>query len=42
MYWIGRDDAESFQRAFFQASYLCKFETKRYGQGMRTFATSSN
>ncbi|WP_161598949.1 inovirus Gp2 family protein [Aidingimonas lacisalsi] len=42
MYWIDRDDAESFQRAFYRASYLCKAKTKRYGRGMRAFGTSLN
>lgn len=42
VYWIDRDDAESFQRAFYRASYLCKAETKLYGKGMRAFDTSRN
>lgn len=40
MYWIDRDDAESFQRAFYRASYLCKADTKHYGLGLRAFGTS--
>jgi hypothetical protein len=39
-YWIDRDNADSFQKAFYRASYLCKAETKQYGLGMRTFGTS--
>ncbi|SFU48990.1 inovirus Gp2 family protein [Halomonas korlensis] len=42
MYWIDKHDAESFQRAFYRASYLCKADTKHYGQGMRAFCTSRN
>ncbi|SHE75120.1 Protein of unknown function [Modicisalibacter ilicicola DSM 19980] len=42
MYWIDRDDAESFQCAFYRASYLCKAETKQYGLGLRAFGTSRN
>lgn len=42
VYWIDRDDANSFQEAFYRASYLCKAETKHYGQGMRAFDTSRN
>ncbi|WP_157698053.1 inovirus Gp2 family protein [Halomonas sp. N3-2A] len=41
-YWISRDDANSFQEAFYRASYLCKADTKQYGLGMRTFGTSRN
>lgn len=41
-YWIDRDDANSFQNAFYRASYLCKAETKQYGLGLRTFGTSHN
>ncbi|SDJ97808.1 inovirus Gp2 family protein [Billgrantia gudaonensis] len=40
VYWIDRDDAESFQRAFYRASYLCKADTKHYGLGVRAFGTS--
>ncbi len=40
IYWIDRDDAESFHKAFYRASYLCKADTKQYGQGMRAFCTS--
>ncbi|WP_171051174.1 inovirus Gp2 family protein [Halomonas sp. ATBC28] len=39
-YWIDRGDANSFQEAFYRASYLCKAETKQYGLGVRTFGTS--
>ena len=39
-YWIDRDDPNSFQKAFYRASYLCKAETKQYGLGVRTFGTS--
>ncbi|MEL7968578.1 inovirus Gp2 family protein [Vreelandella neptunia] len=39
-YWIDRDDPESFRRAFYRASYLCKADTKQYGQGMRAFGAS--
>ena len=39
-YWIDRDDPESFRRAFYRASYLCKANTKQYGLGMRAFGAS--
>lgn len=39
-YWIDRDDPESFHRAFYRASYLCKANTKQYGLGMRAFGAS--
>lgn len=41
-YRIDRGDAESFQEAFYRASYLCKAKTKQYGLGMRVFGTSRN
>ncbi|WP_386077514.1 inovirus Gp2 family protein [Vreelandella sp. F11] len=41
-YWIDRDDPNSFQEAFYRASYLCKAETKHYGLGVRAFGTSRN
>ncbi|MBD3896961.1 inovirus Gp2 family protein [Halomonas sp. ML-15] len=40
VYWIDREDPESFRRAFYRASYLCKAETKQYGLGLRAFGTS--
>ncbi|MGL6251831.1 MAG: inovirus Gp2 family protein [Billgrantia desiderata] len=40
VYWINRGDAESFQKAFYRASYLCKADTKQYGLGLRAFGTS--
>lgn len=40
VYWIDRDDAKSFQQAFYRASYLCKADTKHYGMGLRAFGTS--
>lgn len=40
VYWIDRDDANSFQDAFHRASYLCKTATKQYGIGLRAFDTS--
>jgi hypothetical protein len=39
-YWIIRGNADSFQEAFYRASYLCKANTKQYGLGMRTFGNS--
>ncbi|HDZ46415.1 MAG TPA: inovirus Gp2 family protein [Halomonas sp.] len=39
-YWIDRDNADSFQEAFYRASYLCKADTKQYGLGMRAFGAS--
>ncbi|WP_252107965.1 MULTISPECIES: inovirus Gp2 family protein [unclassified Halomonas] len=41
-YWIDRDNADSFQEAFYRASYLCKADTKQYGIGLRAFGTSRN
>ncbi|MFS8173558.1 inovirus Gp2 family protein [Vreelandella titanicae] len=41
-YWIDRNDPNSFQEAFYRASYLCKADTKQYGLGLRTFGTSRN
>lgn len=41
-YWIKRGDMNSFQEAFYRASYLCKADTKQYGLGLRTFGTSRN
>ncbi|SNY97902.1 inovirus Gp2 family protein [Halomonas sp. hl-4] len=41
-YWIKRDDVNSFQEAFYRASYLCKADTKQYGLGLRAFGTSRN
>ncbi|MGJ7462330.1 inovirus Gp2 family protein [Halomonas sp. MA07-2] len=40
VYWIDKGDAESFQQAFYRASYLCKADTKQYGLGMRVFDKS--
>ncbi|SDL55346.1 Protein of unknown function [Franzmannia pantelleriensis] len=40
VYWIERGDAESFQQAFYRASYLCKANTKQYGIGLRAFGSS--
>lgn len=42
VYWIDRGDTESFQEAFYRASYLCKAKTKQYGLGLRAFGTSRN
>ncbi|WP_168709213.1 MULTISPECIES: inovirus Gp2 family protein [Halomonas] len=42
VYWIDRGDPQSFQEAFYRASYLCKAETKQYGLGLRAFGTSRN
>lgn len=39
-YWIDRGDVNSFQEAFYRASYFCKVNTKQYGIGLRTFGTS--
>ncbi|MGP9631999.1 inovirus Gp2 family protein [Halomonas sp. AOP43-A1-21] len=39
-YWIEQNDPNSFQEAFYRASYLCKAETKQYGLGLRAFGTS--
>ncbi len=39
-YMIHREDASSFQEAFYRASYLCKMETKDYGLGLHTFGCS--
>ncbi len=41
-YWIDRNDPNSFQEAFYRASYLCKADTKQYGLGLRAFGTSRN
>lgn len=41
-YWIDRDNANSFQEAFYRASYFCKAETKQYGLGVRMFGSSRN
>lgn len=41
-YWIYQGDANSFQEAFYRASYLCKANTKQYGLGLRAFGTSRN
>lgn len=40
VYWIDRGDPQSFQEAFYRASYLCKADTKIYGLGLRAFGTS--
>jgi hypothetical protein len=40
VYWIDRGDPESFQRAFYRASYLCKAYSKQYGLYMRAFGNS--
>lgn len=42
MYLIYKDDPESFQAAFYRASYLCKAKTKQYGLGLRAFGNSQN
>lgn len=39
-YWIDLNDSNSFQEAFYRASYLCKADTKQYGFGLRAFDTS--
>ena len=39
-YWIDRDNVNSFQDAFYRASYLCKADTKQYGIGLRAFGAS--
>ena len=39
-YMMHRDDNRSFQEAFYRASYLCKMDTKDYGQGLHTFGIS--
>ncbi|WP_226940078.1 inovirus Gp2 family protein [Halomonas colorata] len=41
-YWIERGDVNSFQQAFYRASYFCKANTKQYGLGLRAFGTSRN
>lgn len=40
MYWIDRGNDEQFNEAFHRASYMCKADTKHYGNGMRAFGTS--
>ena len=40
VYQIRRDDAASFNSAFHRASYLCKVESKEYGQGFHSFGSS--
>ncbi|HEY9817958.1 MAG TPA: inovirus Gp2 family protein [Candidatus Obscuribacterales bacterium] len=40
VYWIDRGDPQSFQEAFYRASYLCKADTKQYGRGLRAFGSS--
>lgn len=39
-YWVDRDDVHSLHRAFRRGSYLCKSESKHYGDGMRSFGAS--
>ena len=39
-YCIFRNDFQSFQDAFYRASYLCKMETKDYEQGIHSFGGS--
>lgn len=39
-YWVDRDDEESFRMAFHRASYMCKADSKQYGQGLRAFDSS--
>ncbi|MFA9287915.1 inovirus Gp2 family protein [Comamonas sp. SY3] len=39
-YLITKDDAQSFDEAFFRSSYLCKLETKEFGHGFHTFGCS--
>ncbi|WAT84363.1 inovirus Gp2 family protein [Delftia acidovorans] len=39
-YCIWSSDERSFQDAFYRASYLCKFETKVYEQGIHSFGGS--
>ncbi|MGO2134950.1 MAG: inovirus Gp2 family protein [Marinobacter sp.] len=40
VYWIDRGNDEQFNEAFHRASYMCKADTKQYGNGMRAFGTS--
>ena len=40
VYQIRSDDVASFSNAFYRASYLCKMNTKEYGQGFHTFGSS--
>jgi len=40
VYQIRRDNAASFNSAFHRASYLCKVESKEYGQGFHSFGSS--
>lgn len=40
VYWIDRGEPQSFEEAFYRASYLCKADTKIYGLGLRAFGTS--
>ncbi|WP_420538107.1 YagK/YfjJ domain-containing protein [Marinobacter vinifirmus] len=39
-YWVDRDDVPSLHRAFRRGSYLCKSDSKHYGDGMRSFGAS--
>lgn len=41
-FWIDRGNLTSLDNAFKRASYMCKADTKRYGDGMRSFGTSRN
>lgn len=40
VYSIYRKDERSLHDAFHRASYMCKADTKQYGNGMRAFGTS--
>lgn len=39
-YWLTRDDWDAFNAFFFRVSYLCKAETKHFGDGVHSFGTS--
>lgn len=39
-YMLTRDDREAFSSFFYRMSYLCKAETKHFGNGVHSFGTS--
>lgn len=39
-YTLTRDDREAFSTFFYRLSYLCKAETKHFGDGVHSFGTS--
>lgn len=39
-YWLSKDDIDEFRDFFYRVSYLCKAETKHFGDGVHSFGTS--